>query len=229
MKTVVITGGSEGLGRRIAEYLHADFNVYILSRTPGTLEQVATQIGCKYKVCDVSQYEQVEKVFGEILAEATTIDVLINNAGLWIEGALDTNDEVQIKSVIDVNVLGVINCTKAVVPIMKQQKAGTIIQINSQSGFYGKTERSVYHASKWAITGFTKSLQDELTPFNIKVTGLYPAKLETELFAKQGIDKNMEDALDTTEVAKTIKFILDMDETTYFPEIGIKKIVSKKV
>jgi short-subunit dehydrogenase len=192
------------------------------------LEKTAGEIHCQYKVCDVSIYEQVEKVFNEILAVSGHIDVLINNAGLWIQGPLDENNELQIKNVIDVNVLGVINCTKAITPIMKKQVEGTIIQINSQSGLYGKSERSVYHASKWAVTGLTKSLQDELEPYNIKVTGLYPAKLQTELFAKQGIDKSMDDALDTKEVAKTIKFILEMDESTYFPEIGIKKIVPKK-
>jgi len=227
MKTVVITGGSEGLGRTIAEYLSSTFNVYILARTQEKVEKSSAEIGCKFKVCDVAIYEEVEKVFSEIVAEAGSIDVLINNAGLWIEGPLDENDPTQIQNVMDVNVAGVIYCSKAVVPYMKEQVSGTIIQINSQSGLYGKNERSVYHASKWAITGFTKSLQDELSPYNIKVTGLYPAKLKTELFSKQGIDKNMDDALDTKEVAKTIKFILEMDDSTYFPEIGIKKLVSK--
>ncbi len=228
MKTVVITGGSEGLGRTIAEYLSKTYNVYILARTQEKVARTSIEIGCKFKVCDVSIYEEVEKVFSEITTEAERIDVLINNAGLWIEGSIDTNDPSQIQQVIDVNVTGVINCSKAVISYMKKQANGTIIQINSQSGLYGKNERSVYHASKWAITGFTKSLQEELSPCNIKVTGLYPAKLKTELFSKQGIDKSMDDALDTNEVAKTIKFILEMDESTYFPEIGIKKMIPKK-
>lgn len=226
MKTVVITGGSEGLGKTVAEYLSGQYRVYILARTETKLKEIASEIGCEYRVCDVSDYSQVEKVFGDIYAEAGSIDVLINNAGLWIQGTLEENDAEEIKKVIDVNTTGVINGTKAVVPFMKKQGNGTIIQINSQSGLIGKAERSVYNASKWAVTGFTKSMQLELEPHNIKVTGIHPAMLHTELFSKQGIEKDMEKALSTKEVAKTIKFILEMDDDTMFPEIGIKKIGS---
>jgi short-subunit dehydrogenase len=223
MKTVIITGGSEGLGKSIAEQLVPTTNVYILSRSPEILSETAREIGCKFKICDVSEYIQVESVFSEIMSETGSLDVVINNAGLWIEGAIDECDYEKIKKVIEVNVIGVINCSKAAVPFMKKQGSGLIVQINSQSGLYGKNERSVYHASKWAITGFTKSLQEELSRFKIKVTGLYPAKLKTGLFEKQGIDKNMDDALDTKEVAKTVKFIIEMGENTFFPEIGIKE------
>lgn len=224
MKTVVITGGSEGLGRAIAEYLHDTYKVYILARTEKTLEQTAKEIGCEYRVCDVTDYAKLEGVLADIAKDAGSVDVLINNAGLWIQGALEDNDAGAIKEAIDVNVTGVINGTKAAIPHMKQQGSGTIIQINSQGGFVGKAERSVYNASKWAITGFTKSIQPELEPHNIKVTGIYPTMMHTELFSKQGIEKDMNKALSTKEVAKTIKFLLEMEDTTMFYEIGIKKM-----
>lgn len=150
------------------------------------------------------------------------VDCVINNAGLWIEGPLDELDPARIHEVLEVNTLGTINLTKAVLPGMKQQKAGRIININSQAGLYTKAERGVYNASKWAITGFTKSLQEELAPFGIGVTGMYPGKLNTDLFKKAGNEKNMADALDPTEVAKTIEFILGLDDTTLFPEVGIQ-------
>lgn len=224
MKTVVITGGSEGLGKTIASFLSSSYNIYILSRTKETLEKTANELDCNYKVCDVSKYDELEKIFLEIYTETKSIDVLINNAGLWIEGSLLSNDPNKIADVLQVNTLGVINSTKAVIPYMQEKTDGLIIQINSQSGIYGKTERSVYHASKWAVTGFTKSIQDELLPLGIRVTGLYPAKLETDMFSKQDIDKNMNDALDTSEVAKVIKFLIESKPTTFFPEIGIKRV-----
>ena len=224
MKTVVITGGSEGLGRGIAEHLHGTYTVYILGRTEKTLQETSSAIGCSYRVCDVTDYQKLEQTLADIQQEAGSIDVMINNAGLWIQDALEDNDPVKIKEVIDVNVTGVINGTKAVIPIMKQQGRGTIIQINSQGGFYAKAERAPYNASKWAITGFTKSIQPELEPHNIRVTGIYPGMLHTEMFSKQDIVKDMNKALAPKEVGRTIEFILGLDDTTIIPEIGIKKM-----
>ena len=86
---------------------------------------------------------------------------------------------------------------------------------------YARAQRGVYNASKWAITGFTKSLQEELAPLGIGVTGVYPGKLRTDLFKKAGNDKDMTDALDPLEVAKAIEYILAAPDTTWFPEIGM--------
>ena len=208
------------MGKTIATTLAPNHKVVIISPTEHKLKAAAKEIGCDYKVCDIRNYHQVQQVVGEI----GRIDCLINNAGLWIQGALDQNDPGYIHDVLDVNTLGVINLTKAVIPVMKQQKSGLIININSQGGLYAKAERSVYTASKWAITGFTKAIQAELAPFGIGVTGLYPGMLKTEMFAKMKIQKDMTKALDTKNVAKTIEFILGMDGAVVFPEIGIKNI-----
>lgn len=104
------------------------------------------------------------------------------------------------------NNLGVVLASKAVIPQMKKQKSGLIVNINSQGGFYAKAERAVYSAAKWGMTGFTKSLQSELAKYGIAVTGIYPGKMNTKMFEKMGIQKDMADALDTKEVAKVIIF-----------------------
>jgi short-subunit dehydrogenase len=220
MKTILISGGSDGLGKTIAAHLSANNKVIILSPNEDKLRKAAEEIGCEYKVCDVREYAQVEKVVREL----ESVDCLVNNAGLWIEGALDDNDPDYAKQVLEVNILGVINLTKAVTPLMKKQKSGLIININSQGGLYAKAERGVYTATKWAITGFTKAMQPELAPFGIAVTGLYPGKMKTDMFKKMGIDKKLDDGLDTQEVAKTVEFLLSFDKPTMFPEIGIKNI-----
>lgn len=219
-KTIVITGGSDGLGKTIAAKLSPNNRVFILSPNEEKLKAVAEELGCEYKVCDVRNYKQCEKVIGEI----GRVDCLVNNAGLWIQGELDQDDPARIHEVIEVNLLGVINMTKAVIPGMKQQKSGLIININSQGGFYAKAERAVYTATKWGVTGFTKSIQPELSKYGIGVTGLYPGMMQTEMFSKMGIEKDMSKGLDTEEVAKTVEFILSFDTPTLFPEIGIKHI-----
>ena len=223
-KTIVITGGSDGLGKTLAESLSKENNVIILATNEDKLKLVANDNSCKYKVCDVSDYTEVEKTITEIITENNKIDVLVNNAGLWIQEELDTNDSDRIKSVIEVNLLGTINVSKAVIPSMKENKDGLIININSQAGINHKAERTVYNASKWGVTGFSKSLQDEVAKYGIRVTDVMPGMMKTHMFSKLNISKNMENGLDTKEVARLIQFIIDTPKDVMIPEVGIKNI-----
>ena len=223
-KTIVITGGSDGLGKTLATSLSNDNNVIILATNEEKLKNVADQINCEYKVCDVRDYNTVENIINDIVNEFGKIDVLINNAGLWIQEELDTNDSERIQAVVDVNFLGVINCSKAVIPSMKQNKDGLIININSQAGINHKAERVVYNATKWGVTGFTKSLQDELAKYGIRVTNVMPGMMKTDMFKKLNIEKNMANGVDTKEVARLISFIIDTPADVMIPEVGIKNI-----
>ena len=223
-KTIVITGGSDGLGKTLTEYLSRENNVVIIATNEEKLKKVAESNNCTYKVCDVSNYKIVENTINEIIKEYNKIDVLINNAGLWIQEELDINNSNRIKLVIEVNLLGTINVSKAVIPNMKENKNGLIININSQAGINHKAERTVYNASKWGVTGFTKSLQDELAKYGIRVTDVLPGMLKTDMFNKLNITKNMENGLDTKEVARLIQFIIDTPSDVIIPEVGIKNI-----
>ena len=224
MKTVVITGGSDGLGKTLTRTLAKENNVIILAIDEEKMKIVAKENNCSYKLCNVSKYDEVEKVISEIVKEYNKIDVLINNAGLWIQEELDVNDSKRIEAVIDVNLLGVINVSKAVIPCMKQSKDGLIININSQAGINHKAERTVYNASKWGVTGFTKSLQDEVAKYGIRVTNVMPGMMKTDMFKKMNITKNMENGIDTKEVARLIQFIIDTPSDVMIPEVGIKNI-----
>lgn len=107
---------------------------------------------------------------------------------------------------------------------MKQRNNGLIININSQAGINHKAERVVYNASKWGVTGFSKSLQDEIVKYGIRVTDVLPGMMKTDMFQKMDIQKNMENGLDTREVARLIKFIIDTPSNVMIPEVGIKNI-----
>ena len=223
-KVIVITGASDGLGKTLTESLSKENNVIALATTEEKLQKVAEDNNCNYKVCNVSDYHQVEKCINEIIEEFGKIDILINNAGLWIQEELEENDEKRIHDVIDVNLLGMIYMTKAVIPIMKKNQDGIIININSQAGINHKAERVVYNASKWGVTGFSKSLQDEVAKYGIRVTDILPGMLKTDMFNKMNIKKNMENGLDTKEVARLVKFIIDTPKDVMIPEVGIKNI-----
>lgn len=223
-KVIVITGGSEGSGRAIAEELSSDNIVIVLARNEKDLKAVASSINYDYEVCDVSDYNSVQKAVDNIILEYGKIDCLINNAGIWIQDKLEDNDYEKIKEVIEVNTLGVIYMTKAVIPHMKKREEGIIININSQAGINYKAERTVYNSSKWGVTGFTKSIQPELAPYGIRVTDVMPGMMKTNMFSKMGIEKDMKNSLDTKELAKLIRFIISTDKYTIIPEVGIKHI-----
>ncbi len=223
-KVVVISGGSDGIGYEIAKMLSKNNKVIILAKNKEKTEKASKTLACDYFVCDVSDYSAIAKAVEQITKKYKRVDCLVNNAGIWIEGPIDTNDPEQISSVINVNTLGTIYLTRAIVPQMKKQKEGIIINIISQAGIYASSERSVYSASKFAITGFTKSILPELSKFGIRVTGIYPGKMNTKLFEKVGIKKQMNNALEPSEIAKAVDFILSLDKKTVIPELGIKNI-----
>ena len=130
----------------------------------------------------------------------------------------------QLKSVVDVNVTGAMFLARAVVPHMKQQGSGLIINTVSQAGVTAEPGCSVYAASKWAMTGFTKSLEQELAPHGIRVTGLYPGKFDTFLYEHSGLNKHIDvaNALSVRDVAETIAFIISRSAHVASPELGIK-------
>jgi 3-oxoacyl-[acyl-carrier protein] reductase len=223
-KVIVITGGSEGLGKLIAAKLTKNNKVIIVAPDSSKVVAAAKSLKCDYEVCDVTDLTQMEIAVASILKKHGRIDVLINNAGIWIEGPLEKNDPERIKKVLDVNTLGSIWFSRLVIPQMKKQKSGTIIYTISQAGLYGKAERSVYNASKWALTGFTRSLQMELGQFGIRVTGIYPGYMKTNLFKDYPKKRDFSTALDPSEVAVIVEFILSLPSETMIPEIGIKHV-----
>lgn len=222
-KVIVITGGSDGLGKAIAKQLK-DENIIILSRNEEKLKEVSSEISCDYMVCDVTKPEEVEEIIVKILDKYDHIDVLINNAGIWLAGNLEDNDYEKISSCIDINTKGPIYMTKAVLPGMYENKSGLIINICSQSSFDTDAFSPVYNAAKWAMRGFNRSIQKVASKNNVKITGFYPGFMQTDLFKKAGNDYDTSTGLEVEKVARVIEFIINCDEDVIIPEIGIKDI-----
>lgn len=229
MKHVLITGGSSGLGKVTAKKLKdAGFSVTILGQNDEKTKSAAQELDCSYVVADVSDAQQAKEAIEEAINNTGPIDVLINNAAIWIQDALEDNNPDRIKRALEVNVLGAIYCTQAVVADMKQRKSGRIINIISQGGLYAKAERSVYTASKWALTGFTKAMQVELKPFNVSVDGFYPGALQSsmqpDIFSKAGNARDMSKALDQNVVADAIAYVCALPEGIRVSEFGVESL-----
>ena len=167
-KHVLITGGSDGIGKLTAKKLvEAGYNVTILSHDTDKTKATANEIRCAFVVADVSIGEEAAGAVKLAEEQNGPIDILINNAGIWLSRPISEATPEEMKRVIDVNTLGTMYYTQAVAVGMKKRGQGRIINVNSQAGIYAHPNRSVYHASKWAITGFTKALQEELREFGI--------------------------------------------------------------
>lgn len=219
MKKIIITGASDGLGKAIARELK-EHELILISRDELKLKELSEELNCKYYVCDLRDYVQINNVMSEI----KDVDILINNAGIWLAGDIEENLFEQISNCIDVNTKAPIYMTKAVVPIMRKKKNGLIINVCSQSSFDNDAFSTVYNASKWAMRGFNRSIQQVLSKDNIKVTGFYPGFMQTEFFKKAGNDYDTSTGLEVEKVAKAIRFIIECDQDVIIPELGIKDI-----
>jgi short-subunit dehydrogenase len=223
MKTILITGGSDGLGKALAEKLAPENKVIILARNEAALQEVAKQTGCSYYTCDVRDAKQVTDTFAKIAEEHDNIDVLVNNAGIIVNGELVDTPDKDIENVITTNTLGSIYVAKAALSQMKRQQSGLVINVVSQSGLNAKAGRSIYNASKWALTGFTKALQEEAAAYDVRVTGFYPGTIKTDLFAKAGLGMKGP-AITTEQAVKTLEFIVSSDDGVLISELGIKSL-----
>lgn len=225
-KVIVITGGSDGLGKSIAKRLaEKDENeVIILSKNEDKLSDAAIETDSDYQLCDVTNYESVEKAIQIILQKYQKIDVLINNAGVWLAGDITECSYDAISNCIDVNTKGPIYMTKAVLPSMYKNKNGLIINVCSQASFDNDDFSTVYNASKWAMRGFNRSIQKIASKKGVKVTGFYPGFMQTDLFKKAGNDYDTSTGLETEKVARAIEFIINCEDDVIIPEFGIKDI-----
>ena len=223
-KIILISGGSDGLGLASAKALNKENTVIILSPEKSKCEEIKKYFDIDFVIADVTKESEVVKAVNHIIKKYGKIDTLINNAGIWIEGRLEDNQYERMKKVFDVNVLGAMNLTQKVLPHMKKLKKGRIVNVVSQAGLYPKAERSVYHASKYALRGFTDSLAIELAPLGIAVSGFYPDKMNTHFFAKAGNKKDAKNFIEVDQAVRAIEFIVETDENLNIPELGIKTL-----
>lgn len=179
-KIVLITGGSSGIGKSIAEFLsEKNYKVYGTSRNP------AKSTGSSYELIplDVTKTESIKSAIGYISQKEGRIDVLINNAGVGITGPIEETPEAEIKKAFETNYFGPLNVTKAVLPIMREQGGGLIINITSIAGYMGLPYRGIYSATKGALELTTEAFRMELKDFNIKMTNVAPGDFATNIAA----------------------------------------------
>lgn len=171
---VLITGGSSGIGRAAAEaFRDGGYRVYEISRRESSVPGIIHISG------DVTDDGSVEKAVGQVLAAEGKIDVLVNNAGFGISGAVEFTDTAEAKKQFDVNFFGMVRVCRAVLPAMRQAGKGRILNLSSVAAAIPIPFQTFYSASKAAINAYTQALGNEVRPFGIQVCAVMPGDIRT--------------------------------------------------
>jgi NAD(P)-dependent dehydrogenase (short-subunit alcohol dehydrogenase family) len=195
-KVWLVTGSASGLGRDIAEaVLVAGDRIIATARDPRRLEDLAKRYGDRVRTValDVAD-EAAAAVAVQVAIEAFgRLDVVVNNAGYGDVAPFEQQSSERFKALVDTNFYGVVNVTRAALPIMRRQRSGTILQVSSLGGRLAVPGNAGYHAAKWAVGGFTESLAQEVAPFGVKVCALEPGGMRTNWGVRA--NKNVPDLL----------------------------------
>ncbi len=199
-KVVLVTGSAQGIGRAIAlRFAKAGAKIALndIEAQKENLEKVKKEIEelgseAKYYFANVANYEEVERMIKEIERDFGRLDVLVNNAGIIKDRTLAKMTLDEWKAVIDVDLTGVFNCTKAALPLIVANQ-GSIISISSVVGLEGNFGQTNYAAAKAGIIGFTKSLAKELGRFGVRVNAVCPGFIETKMI--ESVPENIKQAV----------------------------------
>jgi NAD(P)-dependent dehydrogenase (short-subunit alcohol dehydrogenase family) len=172
----IVTGASGGIGEATARALHASgYRVFGTYRRPPATRSP----GIEYLTCDVTSDESVATAVATVLSQAGRIDLLVNNAGVGLVGGAEESSLEQAKSLFDVNLFGVVRMTNAVLPTMRRQRAGRIVNISSVLGLIPAPFMALYAASKHALEGYSESLDHEIRGSGVRVVLIEPAYTRT--------------------------------------------------
>lgn len=193
MKTIFVTGASSGLGKATAKlFAEKGWNVIATMREPDREKELGSIDNIHLLQLDVTDNGSIERAVKNSI-EIGTIDVLFNNAGYGLTGPLESYTESQITRQFNTNVLGVIKVTQAFLPHFRERKSGIIISTTSIGGLVTFPFSTIYHATKWAIEGFSESLSYELAAHNIRVKTIAPGGIATD-FMSRSIDMGRHEA-----------------------------------
>jgi NADP-dependent 3-hydroxy acid dehydrogenase YdfG len=217
----LITGASSGIGAGIARDLGGrGYHLALAARRKDAHETVAREIrtsggGAVPLACDLTQPEDIATCVARTMLEFGRIDVLVNNAGVMHNGLIAGADVSEWRAMIDVNLMGLMLMTHAVLPHMKTGGRGHIVNISSVAGRIFTVGNGVYNVTKWGVNVFSEALRKEVYADNIKVTVIGPGVVDTELLEKIG-----NDPLGARDVAAAVAYALDQP-----PHVAINEVV----
>lgn len=224
----VITGASRGIGKAIAKIfaLHG-YDLYLCSRSETnlneTIEELKTQfpaIRIDGKPMDVSKKTQAV-LFGEwVLNNASSVDVLVNNAGSFVQGNVSDEPDGALQQMLDVNLFSAYHITRTLVPVMKAKRSGHIFNLCSIAALAAYPGGGAYSISKYALLGFTKNLRYELKEHGIKVTAVIPGAVYTDSWKESGISEQR--IMEAEDIARMVYATAQLSPQAVVEEIVMR-------
>ena len=223
-KNIILTGGSLGIGKETAKALvDKGANVLITGRSEERLITASKYTGSQYIEFDIGEIDTINenaKKCIELLGNR--VDVLINNAGTGVRRSVEELNINDFLSVFNVNVFGLSLFTKEIVPLMKDQNGGTIINIGSTASLKGYKNGSIYSSSKFAVRCLTQCWQAELRPHNIRVSQINPSEVTTAFANPERIERaEVHNKLTSKEIAHAIISALEMNDRGLINELNV--------
>lgn len=216
----LVTGGSQGIGAAIVKQARAaGHQVVFTGRNERLIQQVAGETGAHSLRADVTSASDNARAVELCRERMGGVDVLINNAGVGYAAEIGDLDVDRMRSLFDTNVFGMVDLTNRVVPLMKAQGTGDIVNIASTSGTKGAKGGTAYAASKWAVRGISQCWQAELRPHGIRVVSLCPSEVQTAWGGRVG--RNNPNKLFADDIAATIMSAVGMRSSVLWPELAI--------
>jgi len=216
----LITGGSQGIGAAIVQAAREAGNeVVFTGRNEELIKQVAAETGAQGVKADVSVGDDNARTVKECEERMGGIDVLVNNAGYGYMAPIGEVDMDAMKAMFDTNVFGLVDLTNRVVPLMKAQGQGDIVNIASTSGIKGHANGTAYSASKWSVRGISQCWQAELRPHDIRVVCVCPSEVQTAWGGKTG--RNNPNKLYASDIADAILAAVTAKSRALWPELAV--------
>jgi NADP-dependent 3-hydroxy acid dehydrogenase YdfG len=237
-EVAIVTGASSGIGEATAESLASrGASVVLAARRADELEAVAERIrtdGGEALVVptDVTEDDDIDALVAETVDEFETIDILVNNAGVMLLEPLESADRDNLRQMIEVNLLGLMNLTHAALPTMQAQDSGHIVNISSTAGRRAGAKSSGYNATKFGVNAFTEAVRQEVTTDGIRTTIIEPGAVDTELQEhipdeeiKQQIEEGMIESmtpLESEDIARAITYAVTQPQHVNVNEVLIR-------
>jgi short-subunit dehydrogenase len=184
-KVVLITGASSGIGLHTAKLFQTkNWKVAATMRTPEKAEYLHKIVDIECFRLDVTDVDSIKTAIATTLEKFGRIDAVVNNAGFAVVGPFEAAEQSEIERQINTNVYGVMNVCREILPYFREQKRGTIVNVASMGGRLTFPLYSIYHASKWALEGFSEALQYEVKDFGIKIKIIEPGPIKTDFYKR---------------------------------------------
>jgi NAD(P)-dependent dehydrogenase (short-subunit alcohol dehydrogenase family) len=229
-KRVIVTGGSDGIGRHICLKL-ADLGcaIAIVGRNQARLDAVVAE--CKARgaaearayAADLTDAAAIEQAAAAMLDDFGGMDILINNAGIWHKaGPLDSIDADMLVATVQTNLTALMQLTRHVLPVLRQQEEAAILNVASKSGVVAQAGQSVYSATKYGVRGFTDVLKVDEAETGVRVAGLYQSGTNTGMFAKADEDVPNHIFTEPDDLADVVVFMLSRPPKLWMHEVRVE-------